>query len=206
MDWLSPLSGLVGAIVGAAASYLGTHQAQARAIKDARQSRVEAKQDAAVLLLSNGFAELHKHIRSVPESSQPHLGTQALQELAAAQAAWDRQLRDLLGPVRIAVEAMRDKELRHRLQEGVSLLEQWEYELEYAYFQSRRAWVLGGIVDDAVACVGAWQREDAMPEPNNAYRRAKESVETHEEEWRLTLEAQEEDRREQARREGRADP
>ncbi|MEU7426691.1 hypothetical protein [Streptomyces sp. NPDC040750] len=146
MDWLSPLSGLVGAIAGAAASYLGTHQAQARAIKDARQTRVEAKQDAAVLLLSHGFAELHRHVRSVPEASQPDLDVEALQELAAAEAAWDRQLHDLLGPVRIAVETMRNKELRDRLQEAVSLLEQWEYELEYAYRRSRRVWVLGGIV------------------------------------------------------------
>ncbi|MFF2250350.1 hypothetical protein [Streptomyces sp. NPDC058142] len=205
MDWISPLSGLVGAIAGAAASYLGTHQAQARAIKDARQTRVEAKQDAAVLLLSNGFAELHRHIRSMPEASQPDLYMEALQELAAAEAVWDRQLHDLLGPVRIAVETMRNKELRDRLQEGVSLLEQWEHELEYAYHQSRRAWVLGGIVDHAAACVGAWQREDAMPEPNSAYRRAKESVEAHEEEWQLTLEAREEEQREQAQREGSAD-
>lgn len=205
MDWLPPLSGLVGAIVGAAASYLGTHQAQARAIKDARQTRVEAKQDAAVLLLSNGFAELHRHIRSVPEASQLDRGMEALQELARTEAAWDRQLHDLLGPVRIAVETMRDKELRDRLQEAVSLLEQWEYELEYAYRLSRRTWVLGGIVDHAVACVGAWQREDAVPEPNSAYRRAKESVEAHEAEWQLTLEAQEEERREWAQREGSAD-
>ncbi|MFD3731465.1 hypothetical protein [Streptomyces sp. NPDC058632] len=205
MDWLSPLSGLVGAIAGAAATYLGTHQAQARALKDARQARVEAKQDAAIVVLSDGFAQLHRHIRSVPEISQPNLDMEGLRELAAAEAAWDRQLHDLLGPVRIAVEAIRDKELRVRLQEVVSQLAQWEYELKYAYYRSRRAWVLGGLVDHAVECVGAWQREEALPEPNWAYQRAKESVETREEEWRLTLEAQEEERREQTQREGSAD-
>jgi hypothetical protein len=195
----------VGAIAGAAASYLGTHQAQARALKDARQARVEAKQDAAVVLLSDGFAQLHRHIRSMPESSQPHLNIEGLRELAAAEAAWDRQLHDLLGPVRIAVETIRDKELRVHLQEIVSQLAQWEYELEYAYFRSRRAWVLGGLVDHAVECVGAWQREEALPEPNWAYRRAKESVEAREEEWRHTQEAQEEERREQAQREDSTD-
>jgi hypothetical protein len=205
VDWLSPLSGLVGAIAGAAASYLGTYQAQARALKDARQARLEAKQDAAVALLSDGFAQLHRHIKSVPESSQPNLDMEGLRELAAAEAAWDRQLHDLLGPVGIAVETIRDKELRVRLQEVVSQLAQWEYELEYAYHRSRRAWVLSGLVDHAVKFVGAWQREEALPEPNWAYRRAKDSVEAREEEWRLTLEAQEEERREQAQREDSAD-
>ncbi|MEU5332121.1 hypothetical protein AB0G51_02145 [Streptomyces asoensis] len=192
MDWLSPLSGLVGAVVGAAASYLGTHQAQARALKDARRARVDAKQDAAVVLLGNGFAELHRHIRSMPDPSPPDMDVNELQELAAMEAAWDRQLHDLLSPVRIAVETMRNKELRARLQEAVRLLEQWEYEIEYAYFRSRREWVLGGIVDHAVACIGAWQREDVMPEINWAFRRAKESVELKNEEWQYAREAAEE--------------
>lgn len=205
MDWISPLSGLVGAIAGAAASYLGTHQAQARALKDARQARVEAKQDAAVALLANGFAELHRLIRSVPEASHPNLSMQGLQDLAEAEAAWDRQLHDLLGPVRIAIETMRDQELRSRLQEVVRLLQQWEDALEYAYHRSRRAWVLGGIVDHAVACVGAWQREDAMPEPNWAFRKAKESAELREEEWQYAREAEEEYRREQTQRESDTD-
>ncbi|MFF1318052.1 hypothetical protein ACFVZZ_01225 [Streptomyces chartreusis] len=205
MDWLSPLSGLVGALVGAAASYLGTHQAQARALIDARQARVEAKQDAAVLLLSDGFAQLRRHIRTVPEYTRRAMDEQDLQQLVAAEAAWDHQLHDLLGPVRIAAETMRDEKLRGRLEEVVSMLEQWEYELEYAYFQNQRTWILGGIVDHAVACVGAWQREDAMPEPNTAYRRAKQSVEVREEEWRLTREAQEEELRRQAQGDGNTD-
>ncbi|MGW3630608.1 hypothetical protein ACWD7F_10665 [Streptomyces sp. NPDC005122] len=205
MDWISPLSGLVGALVGAAASYLGTHQAQARALADARQARVDAKQDAAVVLLSDAFAQLHRHIRSVPEETRVTMDSQALQEFVAAETAWDQQLHDLLGPVRIAAETMRDKKLRDRLHDVVSMLEQWQYELEYAYYQSRRAWVLGGIVDHAVACVGAWQREDVIPEPNSSYRRAKESLESHAEEWRLTQEAQDEERRRQNQPEGNAD-
>lgn len=195
MDWLSPLSGLVGAVAGAAASYLGTHQAQARALKDARQARVDAKQDAAVVLLCNGFAELHRHIRSMPDSSPPGMSVSELQELAATEAAWDRQLHDLLSPVRIAIETMRSKELRARLHEVVKLLERWEDEIAYAYFQSRREWVLGGIVDHAVACIGAWQREEVIPEINWAFRRAKESVESKNEEWQYAREAAEEESR-----------
>lgn len=83
-----------------------------------------------------------------------------------------------LGPVRDPAAPLRGQVRRV----VVGLLEQWEYELEYAYHRSRRTWVLGGIVDHAVACVGAWQREDVMPEPNLAFRRAKESAELKEEE------------------------
>ncbi|MFF4227745.1 hypothetical protein [Streptomyces sp. NPDC001820] len=200
MDWLSPLSGLVGALVGAAASYLGTHNAQARALADARQARVDSTQDAAIAVLANVFAELHRHMRSVPEENRRQMDRQAREELAAAERAWDGQLRDLLGPVRIAIETLRDKGLRDRLQGVIGLLESWDDDLEYAY-RSQRSWVLGGLVDHAVACVGAWQREEAMPEPNLAVQNAKKSAQLKDEEWQLTCEAADEYRREQAQRE-----
>ncbi|MFJ4700625.1 hypothetical protein ACIP5N_21395 [Streptomyces sp. NPDC088768] len=208
MDWLSPVSGLVGALVGAAASYLGTHKAQAKALEDAKQARLEAKQDVAVAVLADTFGQLQRHVRHLPQAREPFLNRAQSEQLAAVRQAWDQELEDLIAPARIAVETIRDEELRALLHEAMELLGEWQSGLEYAYYGRSRSWVLSGVISHAVACVGAWQREERLPEPGFAFREARSSLEQKREEWQHAHEAEEEHRREQrAQREAtRAEP
>lgn len=197
MDWLSPVSGLVGALVGAAASYFGTHKAQAKALEDAKQARLEAKQDAAVAALADTFGQLQRHVRHVPQARERGLDREQLEQLAAVRQAWDQELEDIIGPARIAVEAIRNEDLRALLHEAMELLDSWQSGLEYAYHGRSRSWVLSGVISHAVACVGAWQREERLPEPSFAFREARSSLELKREEWQHADEAEEEYRREQ---------
>ncbi|MFF1272708.1 hypothetical protein ACFVZC_04735 [Streptomyces marokkonensis] len=199
MDWISPVSGLVGALVGAAASYLGTHRAQVKALADARQARLEAKQDTAVATLADTFGKLQRHVRDVPGARERGLDPKESAAFTAARLAWDQKLEDLTAPARIAVGVIRDEALREHLYQALDLLDGWQSGLEYAYRGGAhsRAWVLRGVLSHAVECVGAWQREEPLPEPNQAYCDAVESMELKREEHELTAQAEAEYRREQ---------
>ncbi|MET4640620.1 hypothetical protein ABID95_000320 [Streptomyces atratus] len=193
MDWISPVSGLVGALVGAGLSYLGTHRAQAKALADARSARLQAKQDQAVATLAETFGVLQRHVREIPGEWEPGMEAGATAAVAAARQAWDEKLQDFIAPARLAIGVIRDKKLRHR-KETMNLLEEWDSGLVYAFHGRSRAGVLRGMIAHAVECVGAWQREEALPEPNHAFREARESMQAKRDEWEAIAEAQEEDR------------
>jgi hypothetical protein len=199
MDWISPVSGLIGALVGATATYVGTHQAQAKALAHARQARLEAKQDTAVATLADTFGKLQRHVRDVPGAQERGLDTEESAAFTAARQTWDQKLEDLTAPARIAVGVLRDEALRARLYQTLDLLDSWQSGLEYAYRGGARsrAWVLRGVLSHAVECVGAWQREEPLPEPNHAYSEAVESLEWKREEHEATAKAEAEYRQEQ---------
>lgn len=203
MDWLSPVSGLVGALFGAAATYGGTRQAQNKALADARQARLEAKQDQAVATLAKAFGDLHQHVRGVPDDWKPGMSAEATAALTAARQTWDEKLQDHIAPARLAIGVIRDRKVRHRLKEAMNLLEVWDSGLVYAFHGRPRVWVLHGVVAHAVDTVGAWQREEALPEPNRAFTEARESLAAKRDEWEAIAEAEEEHRR--RRRAQRAD-
>ncbi|MEU2289168.1 hypothetical protein ABZ614_46115 [Streptomyces sp. NPDC013178] len=194
MDWISPVSGLVGALVGAGLSYLGTHRAQAKALADARLARLQAKQDQAVTTLAEAFGDLQKHVREVPGEWEPGMDAGGTAAVTASRQAWDEKLQDSIAPARLAIGVIREKKLRHRLNETMNLLEEWDGGLVYAFHGRSRAGVLRGVIAHAVECVGAWQREEALPEPNHAFREARESMQAKRDEWEAIAEAQEEDR------------
>ncbi|QKW27776.1 hypothetical protein HUT11_17865 [Streptomyces seoulensis] len=194
MDWISPVSGLVGALVGAGLSYLGTHRAQAKALADARSARLEAKQDQAVATLAETFRDLQKHVRETPSEWEPGIDAAATAAATAARQAWDKNLQDFIAPARLAIGVMRDKKLRYRLKETMDLLEEWDRGLVYAFHGRSRAWVLREVIAHAVECVGAWQREETLPEPNYAFREARESMQAKRDEWEAIAEAEDEDR------------
>src|SRR5689334_12891634 len=111
MDWLSPVSGLVGALVGAGVSYLATRQAQASTVADARDARLQAKQDQAVTALAAAFNGLHQHVRHVPNNREQAVGSEEVAALRATRDAWDEQLQAHIAPARIAIGVIRDSDL-----------------------------------------------------------------------------------------------
>ncbi len=123
------------------------------------------------------------------------MSTEEAAALTAVRQTWDERLQDHIAPVRLAIGVIRERKVRHRLNEAMNLLEVWDSGLAYAFHGRSRVWVLRGVVSHAVDCVGAWQREEALPEPNRAFREARESLEAKQAEWEAIDEAQEEDRR-----------
>jgi hypothetical protein len=196
MDWLNAVSVLAAAVIGAAAGYLGTYKAQKAQLTEAQRARLDAKQDAAVAVLADTFGKLLRHAREFPER---HRNSDEA-PLRHAEAEWGRVLQDLTEPARLAIGVIRDDELRELLEETVALLQDWDWGLQPAFTLRSRPSTVHGIVSHAVACVSAWQREKPMPLPNEAFQRARDSVEQVAEEAQYAREAEEEDR--QARRGG----
>lgn len=111
------------------------------------------------------------------------MSTEEAAALTAVRQTWDERLQDHIAPVRLAIGVIRERKVRHRLNEAMNLLEVWDSGLAYAFHGRSRVWVLRGVVSHAVDCVGAWQREEALPEPNRAFREARESLEAKQAEW-----------------------
>ncbi|MDI6407829.1 hypothetical protein QLX52_03055 [Streptomyces albus] len=114
--------------------------------------------------------------------------------LTAVRKTWDEQLQGHIAPARLATGVIRDSKLRHRLNEAMNLLEVWDSVLVYAVHGQSPAWVLHRVIAHAVDCVGAWQREEPLPDPNDAFTEARKSLASKQDEWEAIAEAEEEER------------
>ncbi|MET9716280.1 hypothetical protein ABZZ46_12810 [Streptomyces rochei] len=65
MDWLTPLTGFVSVVVGAATSYASTHLAQKQQLADSRLARDEAERAAVVAANAQALTALLGHIRKM---------------------------------------------------------------------------------------------------------------------------------------------
>jgi hypothetical protein len=112
--------------MGAGLSYPATHRAPAMALADARQARPEATQDQAVTTLAKTFADLHKHVRSVPGDRKPGMSAEDAAALTSARQAWGEKPQDHIAPARLAIGVIRDRKVRHRLNAAMTLPEVWD--------------------------------------------------------------------------------
>lgn len=191
-DWIPVISGLGGALIGAFAGYLGTRQAQKHSLAVARLARVQNREDQAVAALAALFGELQHHVSSVPDGLKPGLTNEARAASRAERELWDERLHERIAPARVAIVAIRDADVRSRLNESLELLEEWKGGLVYAFHNRSRRWVMGQLVSHAVDCIGAWQREEELPEPNEGFREARESTELWIEELEASIKSAEE--------------
>jgi FtsZ-binding cell division protein ZapB len=126
--------------------------------------------------------------------------SEARASLTAVRQTWDEKLQDHIAPAQLAIGVIRDMMVRHRLHEAMNLLETWDGGLVYAFHNRSRVWVLRGDVSHAVDTVGAWQREEELPEPSSAFMEARESLAARRDEWKAIAEAEKEDRRQRRAR------
>jgi hypothetical protein len=203
MDWIAPLTGLVGAGVGAAASVYTTVRVLKHQLADARQARREAEQIAVVGSLSQALAALHKHARGIPVDLRHRRDLpdrpQAMQRFFEEEREWDKPWMELLRTARTAALGIRDAEPRQRVLNGLTYLGNVNA-LEYATYGKDRSWVLRRTIDDMEECVYAWRRGDAeLPAPSEVYKDVEDS-------WKQKMDEYEENERSQAewRREQRA--
>ncbi|SRR6266545_629909 len=114
MDW-SPLSGFVGALLGASASYFGSRQVLNQQLKDNRQARGEAERRAVTAALSQALTALLEHVALMPGGQVTWRGDFDLEEregLRAPLEAWDQQWQPLIRSARMAALEVRSAELR----------------------------------------------------------------------------------------------
>jgi hypothetical protein len=189
MDWLTPLTGFVGVVVGAATSYASTHQAQKQQLADARLARDEAERAAVVAANAQALTALLGHIRKMPpDSSLPEVQPADYEQLLMSEEAWWSELLEYIEPARVAALEVRDEELRTLIVEGLTWIHDCQY-LNLGLYRRSRDWLLMGTVHHLIACVFSWRRGDAaMPEPNGRYKRLKEAWEYDEEVRRIEAE------------------
>ncbi|MFB9509949.1 hypothetical protein ACFFS2_32625 [Streptomyces aurantiacus] len=192
MDWLTPLTGLVGVVAGAATSYASTHQAQKQQLADARLAREEAERAAVAAANAQALTALLGHIRKAPpDSSLLDVPSGDSEELAAREEDWWKDLLEYIEPAQVAALEVRDVEVRTLIVEGLTLIHDSRY-YNLGVYRRSREWLLMGTVHHLIACVFAWRRDDStMPEPNGRYKRLKEAWEYEEEVRRIEAEERE---------------
>ncbi|MFF5918610.1 hypothetical protein ACFY8C_09705 [Streptomyces flavochromogenes] len=192
MDWITPLTGFVGVVVGAATSYASTRQTQKQQLADARLARDEAERAAVVAANAQALTALLGHIRKMPPaSSLPEVAAAEYEQLVAREEAWWKELLEYMEPARVAALEVRDEELRSLIIDGLMWIHECQYFNLGPYGRSRE-WLLMGTVHHLIACLFAWRRSDpAMPEPNGRYKRLKEAWEYEEEVRRIEAEERE---------------
>ncbi|MFJ3580974.1 hypothetical protein ACIPPS_01885 [Streptomyces sp. NPDC090127] len=196
MDWLTPLTGLVGVLVGAATSYLSTHQAQKQQLEDARLVREETGRIATVAANAHALTALLGHVRKMPpDSALNDYASAEYDQLLAAEQSWAQELLEYLEPARVAALEVRDEQLRTLLTDGLGWIHDWEW-VELGPYRRSREWLMQGTIHHLLECVFAWRRCDvALPEPNGRYLRYKEAWEYAEEVRRISFEEAAEGRR-----------
>ncbi|MFG2775942.1 hypothetical protein [Streptomyces sp. NPDC048350] len=197
MDSISPVSGLVGAVVGASASSITTVRVLKAQLSDARMARADAERASIVASLAKGLEALEEHARLVPEKTQRPRGEDAREfrmRQHEAEKQWEGIWHVKLHAVKIGALEIRHEVLRGRLLDNIKYGDSLHM-LEYATHEHGRRWVLRGLVEDMTQCLFAWRREEPdLPEPQRAVREAKESFEQKTEEWEINAEAEEADR------------
>ncbi|NEA21953.1 hypothetical protein [Actinomadura bangladeshensis] len=165
-DWISPLSGLIGALVGASASFFGSQQVLKRQLQADREAREETERTAVVASLSEALTALLDHAALIPEPHQdknPAKVPRHARPRYANEQTWNEQWQPLVRSARVAALEVRNTPLRERLTAGLKYLADWRM-LEYALHGKIRSWVLTKVVDHLVACVYAWRRgEPSLP-------------------------------------------
>ncbi|EFE67104.1 predicted protein [Streptomyces viridosporus ATCC 14672] len=196
MDWLTPLTGIVGVVVGALTSYASTHQVQKRQLADARLAREEAERAAVVAANAGALTALLGYVRKMPpDSTLVDVPSAAHGQLAEREQAWAKELDEYLEPARVAALEVRDEQLRTLLLDGLTWIHAWDW-IDLDPYRRSREWLMQGTIQHLISCVFAWRRGDArMPEPNGAYARYKEAWEYEEERQRIEAEENEAERR-----------
>lgn len=187
MDWLSPVSALLGALVGACASFFGSRLALKQQLEDARLAREDAERKAVVGALSTTLAALLEQAAKAPQDASCQRAEKdpgEYRRVFAAKKAWDVDWQPLVHAARIAALEVRQEDVRNRLITALKYLADWR-DLEYADHGRIRAWVLRGVIDHLIESVFAWRRGEQLPDVSQIFITVAEA-------WQLKQEEKEE--------------
>ncbi|QQM38627.1 hypothetical protein [Streptomyces liliifuscus] len=166
MDWVSPLSGLVGALIGGGASLYGG-RAQVRAqldLKNAEMVAASAEQEDAergriAAALGPRLLELTRVYRAV-----------------GAEFSDGRENPDwpmLVMDAELAALEIPDRELRELMADALKAVEHWSS--SFRNVNGRPSRLIPVVLDHLMQCLFAWRRGDELPEPSQAFENAQES-------------------------------
>lgn len=195
MDWLSPVTGLVGVVIGGGIGLRGSKAVADRQLADAQQAREDAERIAVVAVLAKALGMLLEKADQIPKDqfrfSEGH--EEDFEQQLAADHAWELQWQPLLRPARMAALEVRDQALRGLLLEGLNYVQSLDM-MEYAFFRKSRTWVLTEAVTHMIECAYAWRLREDLPPASPAFSRVQDSYQQKTEEWEYTMQAQDEER------------
>ncbi|MGW7090038.1 hypothetical protein ACWGH2_42015 [Streptomyces sp. NPDC054871] len=174
MDWISPLSGLAGALIGGGASLLASRQqlrAQAQFkeldLNVARLDQEDAARQRITEVLAPRLARLSDAYREGIAQ-----GPDGQESVFWASAVLDAELAALEIP---------DQELRDLMSDSLHALRYWRS--NFRNVQPHRQPV-PAVLGHMVQCLFAWRRGEPLPEPSAAFEAAQEA-------WHLALDENE---------------
>jgi len=208
MDWLSPLAGLVGVMIGGGIGLRGSKTLLDRQLADAQQAREEAERIAVVAAVSKVLTMLLEKAEQVPDdrfaSGISRGDREEVQQQLAAEKAWEQQWRQVLQATRLAALEVRHEALRDLLRDGTNHMQSL-YIMDYALHGQDRRWVLRNAVISLIECVYAWRRGDDLPPANSCLNGIRESYEQRAEEYETQAQAEEEHQEQERQRRAASD-
>ncbi|MEU6124843.1 hypothetical protein [Streptomyces sp. NPDC047123] len=200
MDWISPLTGLLGVLVGGLITWRTSTTALDRQLQEAKEARRESERITVATGLSAALAALETQAAKTPPDTRryadPDLTHEAIRREHRAEQEWEARWETLLRAVRMAALEVRDAPLRRRLLDATTYLQSLRM-MEYAFPHANRAWFLRTAVDHLIECVYAWRRGDTPPPAHTALDDLRHSYELRVEEYESDA------RHEREEREGR---
>ncbi|MFG2650969.1 hypothetical protein [Streptomyces sp. NPDC048436] len=161
-EWIAGAFGLGGTVIGGGASFAGTAWQQRKAAEAGK----EAAENSAAATLAAELVRIRQHLNALPDGlvSRPSENkSEATQVLVyAIQSDWHAKLGNLIVPAEVATRILRDADIRGRELEIFDLLGRWPI-LNFQQAAIMNRYSMGEIVNHALECAGAWQRQDEMP-------------------------------------------
>ncbi|MFF9017214.1 hypothetical protein ACF09C_30145 [Streptomyces sp. NPDC014870] len=165
--------GLGGALVGAALSFQGTVYQQKKLAGERRQ---EAEGTAAAALVGE-LIRMRQHLAAMPAEYDRG---QARDRIAwvglmtsARESEWHRGFEEIFAPAEAAARTLRNPILRERLLHVLTMLDNW-WALNTVNPGAMTKRSMREMINHALEWLGAWQREDPIPEPDTSYLRTYE--------------------------------
>jgi hypothetical protein len=160
--WIAGLSGLGGALVGAAgaiwASWLQRKHEEKRAREEREAARHDAAYDDAVQAVLKVKDFFRRKWRDVHEDD------------------WEHQLYSELDRLRLAALSFTSPDLRERLEEGAETLRAWQAVTHMRPNRSDRPRLVNRTVEHLLTVLGDYRRGETIPEPTEEYAEAREAV------------------------------
>lgn len=166
--WVGAASGVIGAATGGGLSIWASLVAQKFQARSNRESVVAQRIDAAADLAIKIFFEIKQHYRERPSDFQS--GAREHIEV------WFKSLKGQLHKLEPILLRLRNEELRVRLTTAVEYMT-WKDLSERELGGS--AAIISELCDHALECLGAFVRDEPVPEEGEAIRRARQVEATY---------------------------
>ncbi|MFI9206321.1 hypothetical protein [Streptomyces sp. NPDC053048] len=184
MEILPAAFGFAGTLIGALVAATATRAAQSKALSAAKAAQDKAEEREATAIIAQAAVQARE---------------EALEESSATD--WSRFGRDALTPAEVAVFALRDAELRERVDQALRIARHAAADEAFLeVVNSSRYGVVNEASREVLVCLGANLRGEELPPASMIWTRFAAEHQLEEEAFAMKADEEEQEHRERLRR------